>query len=204
MNIVFSIVEKTDPIESAPEPAAVVPDPEQAVAEEGTEPSETIPTPADHSIARKLMKHGHSPSSNRPPAAEYVGAGVSLNAIDRMLEKETNRNKTESWNRLDKTTKIQKLNTYAETYGREHALSAKDVKLMQTFFIDSLEKNKLQRTKDVLYDKETHEIRTIPALHYNTVSHNFTLRVIDITKRVSTLKSFTKERSEPRQSRSET
>ena len=142
----------------------------------------------DVDIARKLLRHGHSPYANRTTTS--YGSGVSLNTMDSMLEKETNRNKTDSWNRLDKTIKLRKLNAYAEIYGREHALSSKDVKLMQSFFIESLEKNKLQRTKEVIYDKDTHEIRSIPALHYNATNRHFTLRITD-TKRVSTLKSLT-------------
>lgn len=151
----------------------------------------------DVDIARKLLRHGHSPYANRTTSS--YGSGVSLNTMDSMLEKETNRNKTDSWNRLDKTIKLRKLNAYAEIYGREHALSSKDVKLMQSFFIESLEKNKLQRTKEVIYDKDTHEIRSIPALHYNATNRHFTLRITD-TKRVSTLKSLTplkREKKEP-------
>ena len=151
----------------------------------------------DVDIARKLLRHGHSPYANRTTTS--YGSGVSLNTMDSMLEKETNRNKTDSWNRLDKTIKLRKLNAYAEIYGREHALSSKDVKLMQSFFIESLEKNKLQRTKEVIYDKDTHEIRSIPALHYNAINRHFTLRITD-TKRVSTLKSLTplkREKKEP-------
>jgi hypothetical protein len=45
----------------------------------------------------------------------------------------------------------------------------------------------------VIYDKEKREITAIPALHFNTISHNFTLKIID-TKRVSTLKSLTPKR----------
>jgi len=110
--------------------------------------------------------------------------------MDSILEKETSHNKTESWNRLDKTVKLQKLAAFAEKYGRDHALSAKDVLTLRTFFQESLEKNKLQRTKDVVYDKEAREIKAVPALYYNTTSRHFTLRITD-TKRVSTLKSLT-------------
>ncbi len=64
---------------------------------------------------------------------------------------------------------------------------------MKTFFVDCLEKNKLKKTKDVVYNKEKGQITSIPALHFNSNSHSFTLRIID-TKRVSTLKSLTPKR----------
>jgi hypothetical protein len=118
---------------------------------------------------------------------------TSYSAIDQMLEKEKQHNKTETWNKLDKTIKIQKLHQFAEKYGKEHALPMKEVKSLKAFFLDCLEKNKLQKTKDVIYDKEKREITSIPALHFNTISHNFTLKIID-TKRVSTLKSLTPKR----------
>jgi len=114
-------------------------------------------------------------------------------AIEQLLEKEKQHNKTETWNKLDKTVKIQKLHQYAEKYGKEHTLPAKEVKLLKTFFISCLEKNKLQKTKDVSYDKDTSEILAIPSLHFNQISHNFTLKITD-SKRVSTLKSLTPKR----------
>jgi hypothetical protein len=54
----------------------------------------------------------------------------------------------------------------------------------------------LNKTKDVIYDKEKRDITSIPALHYNSVSRSFTLKITD-TKRVSTLKSLTPKRVEP-------
>lgn len=113
--------------------------------------------------------------------------------VEELLEREKQYNKTESWNKLDKTIKIQKLHQYAEKYGKEHSLPAKDIKSLKAFFISSLEKNKLQKTKEVTYDKDTNTILAIPALHFNQVSRNFTLKIVDV-KRVSTLKSLTPKR----------
>jgi hypothetical protein len=113
--------------------------------------------------------------------------------IDKLLEMEKQHNKNEQWNKLDKTVKIQKLHHFAEKYGKEHTLPSKDIKSLKAFFVSSLENNKLQKTKDVVYDKGTKEITAIPALHFNQVSRNFTLRITD-AKRVSTLKSLTPKR----------
>jgi hypothetical protein len=113
--------------------------------------------------------------------------------LDSLLELEKQHNKNEQWNKLDKTVKIQKLHQYAEKYGKEHNLPVKDVKSLKTFFVSSLETNKLQKTKDVIYDKGSREIISIPALHFNQVSRNFTLKITD-AKRVSTLKSLTPKR----------
>ena len=46
-----------------------------------------------------------------------ISNSFSPNAIDSLLEKEMLFNKTEPWNKLDKTVKTQKLIAYAEKYG---------------------------------------------------------------------------------------
>jgi hypothetical protein len=118
---------------------------------------------------------------------------MNYNLIDAMLEKEKQHNKSETWNKLDKTIKIQKLHGFAEKYGKQHSIPLKEVKALKSFFVECLEKSKLQKAKDVIYDKEHHEITSIPSLHFNTTTHNFTLKITD-AKRVSTLKSLTPKR----------
>jgi hypothetical protein len=118
---------------------------------------------------------------------------LTYNAIDEILENETQKNKSDPWNKLDKTVKIQKLHAFAEKYGKDNGLPVKEIKSLKQFFIGCLEKQKLQKTKDVVYDKEKKELVSIPALHFNTDTHNFTLKNLD-TKRVSTLKSLTPKR----------
>lgn len=123
----------------------------------------------------------------------YKSPHMDLDAIDQLLETEKNNNKTESWNKLNKTIKIQKLHGFAEKYGREEGLPVKEVRNLKMFFVECLEKNKLLKTKDVIYDRDSHEITSIPALSFNSEKKNFTLRNMD-TKRVSTLKSLTPKR----------
>jgi hypothetical protein len=122
-----------------------------------------------------------------------ITTDTTVSNIDSMLENEKQKNKVDSWNKLDKTVKIQKLHAFAEKYGKEHNYPAKDVKGLKTFFIECLDKSKLQKTKDVVYNKDAGEISAIPALHFNTTSRSFTLKITD-AKRVSTLKSLTPKR----------
>lgn len=126
-----------------------------------------------------------------PSTEEASGTNNAIN-IDQLLEKEKQKNKSDSWNKLDKTVKIQKLHAFAEKYGKDNSYSAKDVKTLKTFFVDCLERGKLQKTKDVVYAKDG-EITSIPALFFNTTSRTFTLKIMD-AKRVSTLKSLTPKR----------
>jgi hypothetical protein len=59
---------------------------------------------------------------------------------------------------------------------------------LTSFLKDSLDKKKLSRVKDVIYDKENGVVKEIPALLYTKSNKHFTLKNID--KRVSTLKSL--------------
>lgn len=115
-----------------------------------------------------------------------------INDINMLLENEQQKNKIDSWNKIDKTMKIQKLHKFAEKYGRESGLPVKEIKALKQFFIQCLDNNKLLKTKDVSYDKEKQEINSIPALFFNTSQKKFTLRLHE--KHVSTLKSLTPKR----------
>ena len=126
----------------------------------------------------------------------YSTSEMNSQNIDAMLEKEKQSNKIDTWNKLDKMAKVQRLHAFAEKYGRDNGYPIKDIKSLKMFFTDCLEKNKLQKAKDLIYDKESGIISSIPALHFNGETRNFTLRITD-TKRVSTLKSLTPKRVQP-------
>jgi hypothetical protein len=119
---------------------------------------------------------------------------VNTQMIDSMLENEKQMNKSETWNKLNKTIKIQKLHTFAEKYAKEHNVNEKDAKTLKAFFISCLEKNKLQKSKDLVYNKETQEITDIPSLVFHAEIRNFTLKNTD-KSRVSTLKSLTPKKT---------
>ena len=121
------------------------------------------------------------------------GGEMEYKDIDRLLETENRKNKLDAWNKIDKRLKIQKLYEYAEKYGKDHHFSEKEIKSLKQFFNDCLEKNKLQKTKEVMYDKETKIITNIPCLSFNPTTNHYTLKIVD-TKRVSTLKSLPPKR----------
>jgi hypothetical protein len=108
--------------------------------------------------------------------------------IEKFLEEEKNNNKSEPWSKLDKTVKIKKLLEYAETYKTEKNLSEEEYTSLVVFLKDCLNRKKLIRVKDVIYDKGVGTIKDIPALVFNKPNKHFTLKNID--KRVSTLKSL--------------
>jgi hypothetical protein len=113
----------------------------------------------------------------------------NINTLDQLLEKEKINSKSDPWNKIDKTTKIQLLHSYAERYGVENKIPAKDIKNLKTFFTESLNKGKLSKNKDISYNKDTQTVSSIPSLFFNSDKRAFTLRITD-NKRVSTMKSL--------------
>jgi len=111
-----------------------------------------------------------------------------LTNLDKFLENEKINNASEPWSKLDKTAKIKKLTKFADYYKNENSLSIVEYESLIHFFRDCLDRKKLQRVKDVNYNKETGEIKDIPALHYNKQLNHFTLKNID--KRVSTVRGL--------------
>jgi len=111
-----------------------------------------------------------------------------LSNLDKFLENEKINNVNEPWCKLNKTVKTRKLQDYVENYKQENNLSNEESDLLITFLRDCLDRKKLQRVKDVIYDKENGVVKDIPALCYVKTSKHFTLKNID--KRVSTLKSL--------------
>ena len=109
--------------------------------------------------------------------------------IDDFLEKERTQNKEDQWVKLDKTMKMKKVSAFVETYASENVLCGKDKIALSEFLTCSLDQKKLLKTKEVLYDKVTGTIKSIPCLVYCPTSvKKFTLKRCE--KRQSTLKSL--------------
>jgi hypothetical protein len=116
--------------------------------------------------------------------------------LNKLLDQENLYNNSDVWNKLNKTIKLQKLNLFSEQYGEKNKYSEIDIVKLKSFFSDCLEKKKLQKNKDVVYDRDKGIVMDVPGLHHQPHSqHTFTLRILDQTKRVSTLKSLAPIRS---------
>ena len=109
--------------------------------------------------------------------------------IDSFLEKERTQNKEEQWTKLDKSMKILKINAFVDHYSSENNLNNKDKLFLHDFLLHCLEQKKIIKTKDVVYDKVTGTITSIPCLLYTpTLTKKFTLKRCE--KRPSTLSSL--------------
>lgn len=93
------------------------------------------------------------------------------------------------WSKLDKMQKLYCLQNYADRYCRENSL-LQEKDSLQTFLRQSLNRKRLQRTKDVEFDKDTQTIAKIHGLEYYPQIKKFTIRNVD--KKNSTLKNLGK------------
>lgn len=111
-----------------------------------------------------------------------------LSNLDKFLEHEMIHNSNEPWCKLNKTVKLKKLMEFIDIYKIEKKLDETESNLLILFLKETLDKKKLLRVKDVIYDKVSGTIKEIPALFYTRQTKHFTLKNMD--KRVSTLKSL--------------
>lgn len=108
--------------------------------------------------------------------------------IDDILENEKNANKSDPWNKLDKSAKVGKLKEFATRHGKSENHTEQEIASLYQFLVSALEQKKLMRAKDVIYDKTTGAITSIPCLIYHAGFKKFTLKRCE--KRQSTLKSL--------------
>jgi len=118
---------------------------------------------------------------------------MASDELDKLLDQEKLQNNSDVWNKLNKTIKLQKLNAFSDVYGLKQKYTEKEIEKLKHFFSDCLEKKKLQKNKDVSYDREKGMVIDVPGLHYQPhLQHTFTLRILEnvSTKHVSTVKSL--------------
>ena len=108
--------------------------------------------------------------------------------LEKFLEDDKNNNKNEPWSKLDKTIKTQKILEFADEYSKEKKFTEEENEILIVFLKDCLDRKKIQRVKDVSYDKSNGKIMDIPSLFYNKPAKHFTLK--NLEKRVNTLKSL--------------
>tara|TARA_Y100000389_G_scaffold204896_1_gene260597 strand:- start:25551 stop:26048 length:498 start_codon:yes stop_codon:yes gene_type:complete len=107
--------------------------------------------------------------------------------IDKRLETEMNVSKNLTWTKLDRGDKLKKLKEYSTNYIIKNNLEIETDALYQ-YLVNSLDRNRLQKIKEVTYDKNTGIIESIPNLVFNAKTSKFTLKRSD--KRTSTLSSL--------------
>jgi hypothetical protein len=137
----------------------------------------------DECLELKNIKYKTMLMNNIQPTKE-----PQITNIESFLEKEKNINKKQHWSKLSKLSKKNKLLDYCDEYSNKNKLNTEEKQQLKSFLLKSLERKKLQRVKDVIYDIETQTIINIPTLTLNKQTNKYTLKNLD--KKVSTLKSL--------------
>lgn len=110
--------------------------------------------------------------------------------IDNFLEKEIQESNKLPWSKLNKPIKNAKLDEFVEKYKSENLdlnLSQLELTNLKLFLRQSLDAKKLNKVKELNYDKDAAKIVSIPNLDFNKTTRKFTLKS---DRRISTLKSL--------------
>ena len=109
--------------------------------------------------------------------------------VESYLDNDMEQTKNKPWSKLDKTIKIKKMEEFVEdALKQKNNLNDNEVNLLKQYLTGCFDNKKLQSMKDLVYDKVTGKIKTIPILLFNTTTRTFTLKRNE--KRVSVIKSL--------------
>ena len=84
---------------------------------------------------------------NHKEIKEDIKCDSSTN-IEDFLNKESKMHKVEPWNKLDKTTKVKKLEKYADKLKEDNKLTKEELAHLSKYLTGCLDKKRLQKTSD--------------------------------------------------------
>ncbi len=112
----------------------------------------------------------------------------NISNLDSFIEEKKQTITNEPWIKLNKTTKLIKFQEFVEKYSINNKLNQDETTDLFKFLSTSLDRKRFLKTKEVIYDKDSGVIISIPSLFYNSSNKKFTIKRSD--KRQSTLKSL--------------
>lgn len=86
-------------------------------------------------------------------------------SMEEFLEKEHNSNKTQPWNKLNKTNKNETIIHFINSYSNEKNLDSSKKNMLRTYLLECVRRNKITK-KDIDYDSQESVINNIPELHF--------------------------------------
>jgi len=106
--------------------------------------------------------------------------------IEEYLKQEQKGKGKKPWSKLEKTTKLKKIYEYINILEKKFKLTEKEKREFKAYMKTNLERKKLQRIKDVIYEVAKSSIKDIPGLSFDEGKRKFVLKRVD--KKGSTLK----------------
>jgi hypothetical protein len=112
----------------------------------------------------------------------------NISNIDSFLDNEKKTNEKKPWSKLSSALKLKKIQLFIEIYSKKNKLTPQEKKKLFTYLNTQLQRKKLQRIKDVIYDSEKGIIKDIVGLTFNKTNLKFTIKNKD--KSSGTLKNL--------------
>lgn len=106
--------------------------------------------------------------------------------ISDIIEKQTYDFK-KPWNKLEKFQKLEKLKEFTNEYVRKNELEDDKIEILYKYLQDNINRKKLLKQKEVLYDVDSEKIMDIPNLQFMKTNNRFTIKNI---KKSSTIKNI--------------
>ena len=118
-----------------------------------------------------------NPNSNDKPDPYKTATKIgTLQNMEEFLEKEKNFHTDVSWTKLNKKIRIDKILMFVDEYLKKNNIDEEEKESLIKVLTEALHKNKLQRVKDLIYDKKECIIKSIPILQYDKKSKEFSLK----------------------------
>ena len=128
----------------------------------------------DECVELKNIKYQNMLLNKNSSSTKHTKSNIS--SLDCFLQTDEKK----SWSKLEKATKIKKIAAFCALQDCDNKIALKK------FLIKCLNRKKLQRTKDVVYNMDTGVIEQIHGLTFNKKKQKYTLKRSE--KKGSTLK----------------
>jgi len=112
--------------------------------------------------------------------------------INMFLSMDMEKNKKGVWSKLSKTEKVKKIKNYIKTnLLKEHNLSEGEIITANKFFSLLMDRKKLSKNNELIYNQENGLIESIDGLTFNTESRKFTINCDKPQIKKRTVKNIT-------------
>jgi len=148
--------------------------------------SSATTTNNDECVELKNIKYQTMLLNNKTDLTPNNTANVSN--IDLFLDSEKRTNEKKPWSKLSSALKLKKIQIFIEDYSVKNELTKQEKHKLFLYLNTQLQRKKLQRIKDVIYDAEKCVIKDIIGLSYNKSNLKFTIKNKDRTS--GTLKNL--------------
>ena len=96
--------------------------------------------------------------------------------INMFLSMDMEKNKKGVWSKLSKTEKVKKIKNYIKTtLLKEHNLTETEISTATKFFSLLMDRKKLSKNNELIYNQEVGLIESIEGLTFNTETRKFTI-----------------------------